>query len=404
MAASSQSQKVAHSLEELQTARRRQLGHLSQELAQWRQRHTGATERAALLDELEKRHEGVGAGAKEVLLQSRSDGAGALRHVRGLVADLLHVNVDTAPLIEVALGEAAQFVVVDPGSALFDQLRRGGMKFAGRVGFLRTDVPPPRLGTEPPDLQGRTGVLGRADQLVDTEPEYRPLAERLLGRTWIVDSLSDALALSNSIGRGLTFVTRAGELVNAEGVVAVGPRQAATGLISRRSELRALRQQIAELTTQIDQRQAECAALEQEIETEDSRIRSLLAENKKLGDALAEQRLKTGAADERLLQMDRQYEATHGEVAAAEADYATAATSLADAQAKLAQTELLLADLEARIQETTAHAARTEQVRQRHQREVNASKVELAKSEQQLSTLQTQEDQLHRVNRNAAVR
>ena len=41
--------------------------------------------------------------------------AGPLRAVHGLVADLLSVSVEMAPLIEVALGAAAQHVVAQPG-------------------------------------------------------------------------------------------------------------------------------------------------------------------------------------------------------------------------------------------------------------------------------------------------
>ena len=85
-----------------------------------------------------------------------------------------------------------------------------------------------------------TGVLGRADEFVETAPEFAVLAKRLLGKTWIVESLAHALSLAESAGRGLNFVTRAGELIAADGTMYVGPRHSSTGLISRRSELRVL--------------------------------------------------------------------------------------------------------------------------------------------------------------------
>ena len=37
---------------------------------------------------------------------------GLFQQVRGLLADLLQVSVETAPLIEAALGEKAQYVVI----------------------------------------------------------------------------------------------------------------------------------------------------------------------------------------------------------------------------------------------------------------------------------------------------
>ena len=51
----------------------------------------------------------------------------------------------------------------------------------------------------------------------------------------------------NGLGRGLRFVTQAGELLAADGTLYVGPRHSTTGLISRRSELRVLDRQIAEI-------------------------------------------------------------------------------------------------------------------------------------------------------------
>ena len=50
------------------------------------------------LEELEKRHEGVGAGAKEVLQFARENPDGPFKQVRGLLADLVQVSVETAPL------------------------------------------------------------------------------------------------------------------------------------------------------------------------------------------------------------------------------------------------------------------------------------------------------------------
>ena len=78
--------------------RRQQYARAQQELSDWRERHSGASERAALLDELERRLEGVSSGVKEMLMKAREATAGPFRQIRGLVADLLNVHMDTAPL------------------------------------------------------------------------------------------------------------------------------------------------------------------------------------------------------------------------------------------------------------------------------------------------------------------
>ena len=218
---------------------RRQLAQRQKELAGWRERISGATERAAVLEELEKRNEGVGAGAQEVLKQARENPDGPFKQVRGLLADLVQVNVETAPLIEAALGEKAQHLVISPGKRLFDHLAAHGKRLSGRVGFLPLDAVGRRRARRL-DLNGQNGVVGRADRFVEAALELAPLVRRLLGSTWIVENLNHALALSQGAGRGANFVTLAGESLSADGAVVVGQRHASGGLISRRSELRAV--------------------------------------------------------------------------------------------------------------------------------------------------------------------
>ena len=198
-------------------------------------RRSGAVERAAVLEELEKRLEGLSSGVKEVLVKARDTVEGPFQEVRGLVADLFQVSVETAPLVEIALGPLAQHVVVGPGARLLEHLQATEVRWPGRVGFLLLDVQPPATAVEKIQLEGQPGVLGRADSFVEAAPEFLPLVRRLLGRTWFVETLSRALELAGGAGRGLNFVTLAGELITAEGTMAVGPRHSAMGPISRRA-------------------------------------------------------------------------------------------------------------------------------------------------------------------------
>ena len=67
---------------------------------------------------------------------------------------------------------------------------------------------------------------------MQTQPRYVRLIHRLLGETWFVQRLSDAVALSRSTGTGLRFVTAAGELLDRDGSFVVGPRHSSAGIIS----------------------------------------------------------------------------------------------------------------------------------------------------------------------------
>ena len=145
---------------------------------------------------------------------AREDPTQPLGDVRGVVADLFHVDVDSAPLVEVALGERAQFIVLasaEPIAANGCTASRCGLP--GGSDFWDSTAATPLTALDHVDLSAEPGVMGRADRFIESAAEYQPLARRLLGRTWLVDRMSTALRLAQSIGRGLEFVTSDGELI-----------------------------------------------------------------------------------------------------------------------------------------------------------------------------------------------
>ncbi len=146
------------------------------ELNQLRQRHSGASERAAVLAELESRLEGVNAGAKEILLAARRSPEGPYRAVRGLVADLFRVNMEMAPLVDLALGDKSQFLIVGEDAELLTFLEREAHRFKGRVGLLPMTPWVDVETAESPRLEQTPGVIGRADRYVEAASELAPLS------------------------------------------------------------------------------------------------------------------------------------------------------------------------------------------------------------------------------------
>jgi chromosome segregation protein len=358
-----------------------------QELAELRQRHHGAAERASVLEELQRRQEGLSAGVKEVLAQLSDSPDGPFRGVRGLVADLLEVSVEIAPLIEVALGQTAQHLVVAPGAELRQYLANQSPRFAGRVGFVWLDGGGSASPAPEVDLEGRAGVLGRADRFVKTQPQYAVLAKRLLGGTWIVEKLGQAIELADSAGRGQSFVTLGGELLSADGTLVVGPRHASTGLISRRSQLRALELQLAELNTRIEQVQQAAAAIDAQIARQRQQVQTYGVEHRQALDMLAEERSKIASAEAQRAQLHQQRGALESELRAAEAQHEAASRRLAEARERRRQLDSGLAQMEAQLASLGEQIDRLEGQRRLRDRETTQTKVELAKNEERLRNL-----------------
>ena len=126
--------------EERLSAIGREAARLDKQQRQLESQLTRTRERIAVLTELHQRLEGLNSGVREVLLAAQQEPDGPYGEVRGVVADLFHVDVDSAALVDVALGEFAQFVVVASAGRLFDWLNREPLSVAGRVGFLRLDT------------------------------------------------------------------------------------------------------------------------------------------------------------------------------------------------------------------------------------------------------------------------
>jgi chromosome segregation protein len=305
------------------------------------------------------------------------------------VADLFRAGVEAASLLEVALGEKSQYVVAETSEELVEYLKTQSARLAGRVGFLWLDgrEPPPR--DQDANLEGRPGVVGRADRFVETEPQYAALAQNLLGRVWIVDNLAHALAFAAPGGTGLSFVTLAGELVGADGTLVVGPIHGSTGLISRRSELRELTGQRQDLERRITEAREAAGRLEREIAHLQRQLEELAEVHRESVDALNRHAQKIAAAEEGHNQLNQQRTVIDAEFRAAAAQHDGATQSLAGARAAQEEMQSVLAETERVLAELGDRIDRLEAERQVRHRQTTETKVELAKSEERLGNLRS---------------
>ena len=234
---------------------------------------------------------------------------GPWRTVAGIVADFLTVRREYAPLIDLALGERAQrFLVRDP-EMLAEALRQRTRPFSSRVSFL--PLSPGSAAAEEkhqvsalrpafPEANALPeGVVAPAERVVRCDdPLLADLPGRLLGRTLIVGDLAAARAAA-ALAPGCRCVTLQGELLEADGALTVGEPHAGAGILSRKSELRDLRERQTVLDRRLTELDRDVADLRERAAALDDRMGRQRLEIDVLADQSADLRGRIGQRRQR---------------------------------------------------------------------------------------------------------
>jgi chromosome segregation protein len=239
---------------------------LTAELGNLKERRSGLLSRLQLLEELNRRYEGI-SPAVRTLLADRDDAvkAGQATNILGVLGELIEADLDDAGWIEGALAGLDQVILVDSREAILSQ----GAKYTnlqGKVQILALDAIRSD-GIADVAMDGEPGFVGWASGRVRCDARYEPAVRWALGRIGLAETLADAVRMAERCPRGYRFISRDGQIVNAAGTLALGKGKSGTGLISRRSELRQISVDLRGLDAQIAERQEVLKATSAEFET-----------------------------------------------------------------------------------------------------------------------------------------
>ena len=425
-AADTTSQRTREELDLLRTERSALLGEHSQtdrRLAELRERRSAALARLNVLQDLERKQEGIGLGVREILRRAETLSEPPWSNILGTVGDLLDTALETAPLVELALGDRTQILVVDDLRPLLDYLNQGDGRLLDRVGFieLRTALAPRRgrVGSQPhwlelfdldcrewPDLSREPGVVQRADQLVTETGRVPGLASRLLSDTWIVNTLDRALQLAATSGQGCRFVTMQGELITGDGVLFVGAAPQDAAVLSRKSELRKLRSEVIRLERAIEADVERLAMLSQALESRTGRQDEIEVESQRRSSQVAEASMRLASQLEEVTRIE---EAIRERERLATEQDERARSLESDLQAVRTRQESELREAEEltrTVQSGEAEITEIEELYHEVQQLVRSGQLALAKHEERLRSLKEtqlrlQGDQVQRVDQEA---
>lgn len=370
-----------------------------------RERRSAAVARIHVLEDLERRQEGVSVGVREILRRAHDTPQTPWNEILGSAGDLLQTSLESAPLLEVALGVRSQLVVVRRLQPLVEWLNRQAVPISGRVGFceLRTTGDDRANAMFAGDLASQPGVVARADSLAESIDEARGLAAQLLADTWIVRTLDDAVSLHLRYP-GLRFVTQQGELVERDGTLYAGTVPNTTALVSRRSELRTLKQEVIRIDRELEAAEKRTETLLLELETARQLVTERETESRSRLDELAESRgrielqlREVQRIEEQLATLEQEHDAAEDHLQSLQSDLEAAQQSAAEGQQSIAVFEADIAKIQ---QESREAGGRLADVRE----QLRQQQLELATHEERLTSLhQTQQrlitDQKERIAR-----
>ncbi|MFO0973992.1 MAG: chromosome segregation protein SMC [Phycisphaerae bacterium] len=342
---------------------------LADQLAASKEHRSARQSRREVLAELDRRRDGLHQAVRDILAR-RDAQSGAFAYVLGPLGELFEADSDHAPVVEAALGEFEQMLVVSQRDAfLADQAAIEATQ--GRVAAFCLDCLGPAIAG--PDLRDQPGVVAALIDWVRFPAECERLARFLLGRAYVVDDVATARRLLSTLAPTTRFVTRDGVVCEPDGRVAIGARGAGTGTISRRSELRDLVGELAAADEQIDRLTAELSAVDAEAAQTVVRQRELeqAISDAKARRAEAAAHAQALAADVQRLSAEQPGLAREAAELAQQAREAeicqqSSRETMNELQANNAQRERTVAELTARIEQ--AAGARSRAAERRPQR------------------------------------
>jgi len=297
--------------------------------------------RLRVLEDLHRRLEGVGQGARALL--GRNDPA-----VLGLVADRIDAPAELTAAFAGLLGERLTYVVVsDPekGLALLEELKSSGR---GR-GHVVPARPAYVAGARPFEAGG--GILGPLVERLGYAPSDAGLVRALVGDALLAETAAQAASYAQA-HPGVTVVSLDGTVARPDGVISGGSGDdVAAGMVEQKREIQTLKAEIAILSADFDEKSETFSKLRArltELETQLEQARQKAHQGELAHVAAEKDLLRTRSDIERV---ERRQEVIGVEIDALRQNQEDAAISEAEFRAQLDDVRVQLEQARARAAE-----------------------------------------------------
>ena len=234
--------------------------------------------RERVLSEMVRSHEGYQNSVRAVLTAAETDAE--LRNcIIGPVAELLSVPKKVETAVGMALGGTLQNIVTTTAEEAKTVIEYARKNDLGRVTLLPTTLLNPNpLSEKERALLREPGVVGLASELVQCDKRVSVVAEYLLGRTVITETLDAAIALRKKSRSAFHIATLLGDFLSTGGTMTGGSlKKSGFSLLGREREVEEIKKQLKAAEKTVREKQNEIEEQKKQILLKDTQIDAFLA-------------------------------------------------------------------------------------------------------------------------------
>ncbi|HLD35807.1 MAG TPA: chromosome segregation protein SMC, partial [Planctomycetota bacterium] len=320
------------------------------------------TSRQETLEDLERHHDGCSNGVLSVLENVNPSGTfqplipqgqeavpAITARVYGLVADIVEVKPQYVNAAEVGLKGLSDALIVQSQADALNVIQFVRDSQKGRITAIAIDKLKSFSLRPPIPVNDIPGIIGYADDIIreikldNITPELKSaLAKVLLGRYLLVDNIATAQQVLDGHIYDGPILTVNGEIVNPNGIISGGSIEAGIGLISRKTELRDLKDKLLALAGQLKN-------LEQIQSNKTAEVESLQMELQKSRITVYEKTVELTNADNAASELDRRLAILAKEMEINNLEHAEVAQQMQSLSERAISTAQVVSELEATL-------------------------------------------------------
>lgn len=197
-----------------------------------------------------------------------------LTGIYNVIGNLFEVEEAYSKALEVALGGAKQFLVVENEYAAKDAIQYLKEKHLGRATFFPLNIIKPKgIDYETQELlKGEEEFIDVASSLIHYDMKFRNIMMNQLGNVLVVRTLDAANRISKKIHERYKIVTLDGEVIHVGGSISGGTLASQKSMITEKLELEKLKRQQEDIKTVIQELQEQIKECQQELQKQEGKM------------------------------------------------------------------------------------------------------------------------------------